>query len=136
MRGVGAVGRDDMGGTAANRLQISTTISTTSTSASATVASASGLAAGMFVISANVPANTTITAISGTTLTLSNPASGTAGGTAARFSQFNDAQVLGVVFGAPSYTILLAQTPTGIASTGTANRNFRRRIAHSCSNKL
>lgn len=118
MRGVGAVGRDDMGGTAANRLQISTTITTTSTSASATVASASGIAVGMYVISTNVPPNTTISAISGTTITLSNAATGTAGGTAARFSQFNDAQVLGVTFGAPSYTILLAQTPTGITSTG------------------
>ena len=119
-RGLGMVGRDNMGGTAGNNLQVSTTISTTNLSTSATVLSASGLAVGMFVISTNVPANTTITAISGTTLTLSNAATGTAGGTAARFSQFNDAQTLAAKAGSPTQTLNLGNLPTGITAANAA----------------
>jgi hypothetical protein len=64
----------------------STTISTTNGSPTATVASATGLAIGMTVGSANIPDKTTITNISGTTLTLSANATGTAGGTGAVFA--------------------------------------------------
>ncbi len=99
-RGVSTVGRDSLGGTAANIAQVSTTISTTNASTSATVGSAAGLAIGMYVQSTNVPPNTTITAISGTTVTLSLAATATAGGTAARFSPYVEAQALGVRAGA------------------------------------
>src|SRR5262249_45113854 len=56
------------------------TVSTTRNSGTATVASAAGLAVGETVSSANLPAGTTITAINGTTLTLSNRAKGTGSG--------------------------------------------------------
>lgn len=101
-------GLDTMGAAASNRIQLSTTISTTNLNTSATVASADGLCIGMKVVSANVPAGTTITAISGTTLTLSAQASATASGTAARFSIFDDAQVVGAIGGAPTLTMLEA----------------------------
>lgn len=108
MQGFVPAGLDTMGGAAANRIQLSTTISTTNLNTSATVADAAGLCIGMKVVSANVPAGTTITAISGTTLTLSAQASATASGTAARFSLFDDAQVVGAIGGAPTLTMLEA----------------------------
>lgn len=95
LRGRGTWGRDNIGGTAANVTQVTSTLDTTSASATATVGSAAGLALGMVVNSLNVPAGTTITAISGTTLTLSANASATALGTPSRFSLLPDAQVLG-----------------------------------------
>ena len=61
MQGRGAAGLDDMGGSAANVAQRSTTISTTNGSPTTTVLSSSGLGIGMVVVSANVPAGTTIT---------------------------------------------------------------------------
>lgn len=111
LRGRTTVGKDDLGGSAANRLQVSTTINTTSGSASAVVASAANLAIGMFVVSANVPAGTTVTAISGTALTLSAAASATATGTAARFSLLSDAQSLGASGGSQVHTLVVAQMP-------------------------
>lgn len=120
-RGLGMIGRDNMGGTAANNSQVSTTITTTSGSPTATVASASGLALGMYVQSVNVPAGTTITAISGTTLTLSLNATATAGGTAARFSPMVEAQALGVRGGGLTSTLVTTNlppyTPSGSVST-------------------
>jgi hypothetical protein len=104
MQGILAAGLDDMGGAAASRIQTITTISTTNLSTSATVASATGLGIGMYVVSANIPAGTTITDISGTTLTLSANANATASGTAARFSDFPDAQVVGSMGGAARRT--------------------------------
>lgn len=125
MQGYIAAGLDDMGGTVANRIQRSTTISTTSGSPTATVASATGLVIGMYVVSTNVPAGTTITAISGTTLTLSGNASATAGGTAARFSIFTDAQVVGATGGAAQHSLLERQlpaiTPAGSVSVSVTN---------------
>ena len=64
-----------------NPLLPKTTVSTTNGSKSATVASAAGLIIGQTVSSANIPAGTTITAISGTTITLSANATATASGT-------------------------------------------------------
>lgn len=104
-------GLDTMGMAASNRIQQSTTISTTNASPTATVASATGLFIGMKVVSDNIPAGTTITAISGTTLTLSGNANATAGGTAARFSVFDDAQVVGAIGGGASLALLERQLP-------------------------
>jgi hypothetical protein len=104
-------GLDTMGAAAANRIQQSTMISTTNASPTATVASATGLFIGMKVVSANVPAGTTVTAINGTTLTLSGNAGATASGTAARFSVFDDAQVVGAIGGGASLTLLERQLP-------------------------
>jgi microcystin-dependent protein len=111
LRGRTAVGRDDLGGVAANRIQISTTITTTIGSSSAIVGSAANLAIGMFVITSNVPAGTTVTAINGTTLTLSANATATASAVAARFSVFADAQVLGAGGGSQVHTLVIAQMP-------------------------
>lgn len=139
LRGRVGVGKDDMGGSAANRAQISTTVNTTSGSSSATVASAANLAIGMTVVSANIPAATTIAAINGTTLTLSANATATASGTAARFSLLSDAQLLGASGGALVHTLVTAQMPAhthtyndwSSAGTGTvsAGSNFGTGIA-------
>jgi hypothetical protein len=61
----------------ASHLLPQTTVSTTTRSYTATVASATGLAVGDTVSSATIPAGTTITAINGTTIALSNKATAT-----------------------------------------------------------
>lgn len=124
LRGRIPVGLDNMGGTAANRIQKSTTITTTNASPTATVASVAGLAVGMFVESANVPDGTTITVMSGTTLTLSANATATAGGTAARFGFYGDAQEMGDAGGTDAHALIIAQlaahTHTTASTTTTA----------------
>lgn len=86
-------GREGMGSaTAPNRLQKAPTITTTNGNPSATVSAATDLCIGMYIFSANVTAGTTITAISGTTITMSANATGSGTGTAARFSLINDPQ--------------------------------------------
>lgn len=122
-RGMVLVARDNQGGNpGANRVQVTTSLTTTSASSSATVGSAVGLQIGMVVTSANVVSGTTITAISGTTITLSTPASGSAIGAGARFSQFVDAQALGSAVTSMSATLatpnLPAYTPSGTISGG------------------
>jgi microcystin-dependent protein len=106
LRGRVPVGLDNMGGSAANRIQRTTTISTTNASATATPASMTGLAVGMKIVSANVPAGTTISAIGSTTITMSANATATASGTAARFSLMDDAQVLGKTGGTDTHTLI------------------------------
>ena len=124
LRGRVVAGEDDMGGTAANRLQVSTTITTTASSTSATVASAAGLAIGMRVTTTNVPAGTTITAISGTTVTLSAAATAAGSGVAARFSLLGDAQALGASGGTQTHQQVTAEMPahthsfSAVISTG------------------
>jgi len=102
--------KGDMGGTAANRLQATTTISTTDNSTSATVASATGLAIGMFITSTNVPSGTTLTAISGTTVTMSADATATASGTAAVFTVLSGS-ALGDTGGDATGALSVAQMP-------------------------
>lgn len=112
LRGRVPVGADAMGGTAANRAQRTSTITTTNGSATATIGSATGISIGMYVESANVPDGTTITAISGTTLTLSTGSGVTAGtNTAARFSLLHDANVLGQAGGTDVHQLVTAQMP-------------------------
>ena len=124
LRGRVVAGEDDMGGTAANRLQVSTTITTTASSTSATVASAAGLTIGMKVTAAGVTAGTTITAISGTTITLSAAATAAGTGVAARFSLLGDAQTLGASGGTQAHQQVTAEMPahthtfTAVISTG------------------
>jgi hypothetical protein len=86
-------------------------------STNATVASAAGLFVGMKVSTKNLPINCTITAINGTTLSLSNPATNSATA-AARFSSLTDAQTLGATGGALSATTTLvtANLPTFTSS--------------------
>lgn len=122
MQGRAPLGLDDMGGAAANVLQVAATINTTNSSNTATVSNATGLGVGMYVISANIPAGTTITNISGTTLTLSANATATASNTAARFSYISNAQQPGAVGGSALKTLSVAQMPphSHTGSTGTA----------------
>lgn len=104
MQGYLLAGADDMGGTAANRLQRSTTCTATNGSANITVASATGLAKSMNVIIDGVAAGT-ITNISGTTVTLSATYSGATGsGKAVRASFITDAQTVGASGGAQTVT--------------------------------
>lgn len=98
-RGVGLAGRDNMGGSPANVLQVSTTMNTTNGSPTATVASAANIAAGMSVLNPNVPSGIFVSSIAGTTVTLSGNASATQSNVATRFSSLNDAQGLGVAGG-------------------------------------
>lgn len=112
LRGRSIYGADNMGGASpANRLQVSTNITTTSGSTAATVASASGLAAGQVITATSIGAATTIASINGTSVTLSANATAT-GTNAARFSALGDAQALGQAGGAISH----AQGANEIAS--------------------
>ncbi|RJP45503.1 hypothetical protein C4587_00990 [Candidatus Parcubacteria bacterium] len=121
MQGRLPVGVDDMGGAAANVVQVSTTCSATNGSANITVTSAAGLGRGMFVLISGVAAGT-ITAISGTTVTLSTPYAGsTGGGKALRASYFSDAQGAGVAGGSQSFqqtTAELAAHNHGVTDPG------------------
>lgn len=110
-RGYGAVGGDAMGGSPANIAQVSTTISTTNGSTAATVASGTGIAVGMGIVSANVPSGTGVSAISGTSVTLSSPATATAAGVAARFSPYRDAQTVGAPGGSITKNLVTAELP-------------------------
>lgn len=120
LRGKTLVARDNMGGVADNVSQLTTTLTTTAASASATVGSAANLSIGMTISgNSNVAPGTTISAISGTTITLSANATGTQSGVSTRFSVFPDAQGLGIAGGAQSKAIGLSDLPTGITSSGT-----------------
>ena len=127
-RGRVAVGCDDMGNTAAGVLQVSPTITTVSGSPDITVSSAAGLCIGQFCISANVPSGASITAISGTTVTLSANATASASGAAARFSFFPDAQSAGSLGGFQTQTLSIPQipriTPSGTLSINPLNLNI------------
>jgi microcystin-dependent protein len=122
MRGRVPAGLDDMGNSAANVAQITTTITTTNASTFAAVASATGLIVGMYVVSANVPAGTTVTALSGVSITMSNSATATAAGTAVRFSTVKDAQVSGSPGGVDDCTLTTQQIPSH-THTGTTSTN-------------
>lgn len=87
-RGYVPAGPDCLGGTCANRLQATTTITTVSGALTATVASATGIAIGSVVSSVNVPLGATVTELSGTIVTLSNNATASASGTSAQFQSF------------------------------------------------
>lgn len=104
MQGYLLAGADDMGGTAANRLQVSTTCTATNGSVNIMVASATGLAVGMKVIIADVAAGQ-ITNISGTTVTLNTAYTGTTGsGKTVRASFITDAQAMASTGGAQTVT--------------------------------
>lgn len=105
-------GVDDMGASAANVLQVSTTASATDASPTIVVASATGLARTMYAIIDGV-ATGQITAINGTTVTLSSNYSGaTGGGKAVRFSFFPDAQSAAGVGGSQSAIMTTAEMAT------------------------
>ena len=66
-------------------LAATTTASTSSSSANITVASATGIAIGQVCTGANIPANTTVTGVSGTTITLSADPTTTTGAAPVQF---------------------------------------------------
>jgi microcystin-dependent protein len=122
----------------ANNMQVATGVTTTNGSASATVDSAAGLAIGMTVVSANIPAGYTVVGISGTTVTLNSGTNVGAGtSVAARFGFIADAQGLGAKGGSITHTQAVSEiathTPSGSVSitdpththqyTPTANNN-------------
>lgn len=112
MQGRAPIGLDDMGGSASNIVQVSTTASVTNGSANITVASAAGLGRGMNVLIDGV-ASGTILSISGTTVTLSGVYTGATGsGKAVRASYFSNAQTGGVAGGSQSFSQTSAELAT------------------------
>lgn len=111
MQGRAPIGADDMGGSAANVIQVSTTISVTSGSPTATVTSAVGLARGMICI-IDVSNTAVISSISGTTVTFTANYSGaTNAGASLRASFFSDAQLPGASGGSQTITQTSAEMP-------------------------
>lgn len=104
-RGRAFFGSDTMGSSAANVSQASTTITTTNLSTSATVVDITGVFVGSQIVSANIPAGTTVTNISGSVVTMSAQATATASGTAVRFSTFSDAEIAGSRGGADQHIL-------------------------------
>ncbi len=111
LRGRTLFALDNLNGTAANVLQVSTTLTTTSGSPTATVGSATNIAPGMVIVSANVTAGTTVSAIVSTTVTMSANATGNGSGVAARFSAMSDAQTIGATGGAQNHTLSTPELP-------------------------
>jgi lysophospholipase L1-like esterase len=112
---------------------VSTTVSTSSGSPTATLASANGVSVGMCIGAIGIPPNTTITDVSGTTVTLSNNATATtnavacsiatpvvdvnnpdtyAGGVANNWTNFNGTahQLSYAISGRPTYVFVLIGT--------------------------
>ena len=76
------------------------------------VPSNSGIAAGMTVVSANVPAGTTVAQVSGNSITLSANATASHGGDAARFSMLTDAQGMAARGGTTTRVMSTQEMPT------------------------
>lgn len=112
-RGRTPAGLDNMGGTAANRLQVSLTGTTTAASAVVTaLSSTAGLAVGMSVFGATIPSGATIASIdSATQVTLASGTGVTAGTASALRFGFLDAQVIGSAGGSHVHTLTTAQIP-------------------------
>lgn len=114
MRGRVPAGLDNLGGTAANRLQVSLSGTTTAGSAVITgLSGTTGLAVGMSAFGSTLPAGVTIASVdSATQVTLSTGTGVTAGtGTAMRFG-FLDAQSVGAAGGAQTHTLTTPQMPS------------------------
>ncbi len=127
-RGMAPVGRDNMGGTGANILQLSTTLTTTATSTSATVGSPIGFQIGMYIVNPNVTPGTIVTALTGSTITMSAPAAGSGVNIPSRFSPFFDAQVTGGAYYPMSRVLVTTNlppyTPSGTVSSALTNNNI------------
>lgn len=111
-RGRVGAGKDNMGGSAAARLNISTTGNTTNASAVVTsIPNALILAAGMNVFGTGIPANATILTIdSNSQITLTAAATATASGVALRFG-IVDGATLGAVGGVHLHTMTSQEMP-------------------------
>lgn len=140
MRGRVPGGKDNMGGVAANRLQVTVTLTTTSGSTSATCSAedAAKLAENMTIQSPNC--HGVISLVNGTTVTLENAATGT-GTATARCGFFVDSEVLGSEGGTQTHklrdTELAKHQHTVLAaapSTLNAGTSFVRNSATNSSN--
>lgn len=111
LRGRVVAGKDDMGGSAASRLAVTISGTTTNGSTSVTgLSSTAALAVGMKVIGTGIPAGATIAAItSGSALTLS--ANATASGTVSLRFGVVDGATLGAAGGSQAHTLITAQMP-------------------------
>ena len=121
MQGLVAGGLDDMGSSAAGRLQTIVDLALVEGSLQASVADASRLSIGMTVTAPGLSAGTIIQSITGNGLTLSQPASaGSTGSVSGRFSTIGDAQMPGQAGGDYIVGMTVAQlppfTPTGTIS--------------------
>jgi microcystin-dependent protein len=114
LRGRIPAGKDDMGGTAASRLQSIFTGATTTAGSAVVTGLSSGtgaLAVGMSAFGSTLPAGVTIASIdSGTQITLSTGTGVTAGTTTLRFG-YLDAQALGSSGGSQTHTLTTSQMP-------------------------
>jgi hypothetical protein len=72
------------------------TSTTTLNSATVTLSATTGVVVGMGIVSANLPANTIITSISGTTITVNNPATAGASGASTSFTVSNSAALMAI----------------------------------------
>lgn len=122
MRGRAAAGKDNMGGTAAGRLNINTTGTTANASNIITaIPSTAGLSIGMAVFGAGVPANATISDInSGSQITISSNCTASASGVALRFGVV-DGATLGATGGNQAHTLIAKQMPSHTHGVGYAN---------------
>ena len=111
LRGRGLMGLDAMGATAANVIQVATTITTTAGNADAVIGSTTGVCVGMVVIASGLLDNTKITKIEGSTVTLSSLPTSSASGAQARLSIFGDAQKLGRMGGTASHVLSVGEIP-------------------------
>lgn len=110
MQGFAAAGVDGMGATAAGKIQAITTCTTDGTTGVVVVASAANIAVGQYAIVGGVAAGT-ITALSGTSVTLSAIPAGPAAGVSFRSSFFSDAELVGSFAGAPNAQPTTDQIP-------------------------
>ena len=123
-RGRVLVGKDNMGGTAASRMAVTLTGTTSAGSAVITdLSSTSGLAVGMVVISANIPAGRTIATIdSATQVTLNSGTNVMAGTGSIRFGVV-DGATLGAAGGSHVHTLTTPQMPAHThGQVGTASQ--------------
>lgn len=112
LRGRVVAGADNMGGTAAGRLNVSTTGNTTNTNATISgIPSTAALAIGMKVFGAGIPAGATILTIpTANSITISANATATATSVALRFGVVDGATV-GDAGGAQVHALTTAQMP-------------------------
>jgi hypothetical protein len=110
MQGFAAAGVDGMGATDAAKIQAITTCTTDGATGVVTVASATGIAVGQYAIVNGVAAGT-ITAVVGTSVTLSATPAGPAAGVSFRSSFFSDAELVGAAAGAANAQPTTDQLP-------------------------
>lgn len=114
LRGRVVAGEDDMGGTAASRLNVNLTGNTSNGSAVVTaLSSTAALAVGMGAWGSTLPAGVTIASIdSGSQITLSTGTGVTAGSSVAIRFGVVDGQTLGAAGGSQTHTLAVEQMPS------------------------